>query len=58
MNGTRPRSKPWFARARVNNEHFSLGYFESREEAIATEDAFREYMRDLQLHLDPASVRA
>lgn len=46
MNGAKPRRKPWFARARVDNEHYSLGYFDSREEAVEVEDAFREYMRE------------
>jgi hypothetical protein len=44
-NGKKVRAKPWFARAKVDNEHFSLGYFATKEEADAVEKIFKDYMR-------------
>ena len=46
MNGEKPRRKPWFARSVVDWQHYTLGYFETREEAVEVEQAFRAYMRE------------
>jgi hypothetical protein len=45
-NGTKIRRKPWFARAKFAGEHFSLGYFLTREEAATTEDEFKRAIRE------------
>jgi len=31
-----------FARAKINGDHFALGYFESKEDAADTERRFKE----------------